>query len=379
MTVKRGANKTKGRVTLKDVARELGVAASTVSNAYNRPDQLSPALRDSVLQTAERLGYLGPDPTARSLRRGVTNTIGLVYPSPLSYTFTDPIAGLFVQGIALEVERQGYTLLLVGGEVDDDVSAQRSTKPTLATATTVQVDGFIVHCFASDDPVLEATLTRGLPIVMVDHHIDQHGNEAFSSVKIEDELGAKQAANHVLEHGHSQFGIISLEMTPKTRSGLATLDQQAAMTYTTTKIRLEGYRRAIERAGLDWETSAAVYETADNTPAEGELAAASLLAQTPQPTAILAMSDQLALGALTYIKRQGLDVPADVSVVGFDDMPGSIHASPPLTTVRQPHVDKGKHAGKLLLAQLQGDTSLASVTLPTKLIVRGSSGPAPQS
>jgi DNA-binding LacI/PurR family transcriptional regulator len=376
MTVKRGANKTKarGRVTLKDVARELGVAASTVSNAYNRPDQLSPALRDDVLRTAERLGYLGPDPTARSLRRGVTNTIGLVYPSPLSYTFTDPIAGLFVQGIALEVERQGYTLLLVGGAVDDDASAEKTSKPTLATATTVQVDGFIVHCFASDDPVLEATLTRGLPVVMVDHH----GNEAFSSVKIEDELGAKQAATHLLKLGHTQFGIISLEMTPQARSGLATLDQQAATTYTTTKIRLEGYRRAMERAGLDWETCAAVYETADNTPAEGELAAASLLAQTPRPTAILAMSDQLALGALACAKRQGLDIPSDVSIVGFDDMPGSIHASPPLTTVHQPHVDKGKHAGKLLLAQLQGDISLASVTLPTKLIVRGSSGPVPQ-
>src|SRR5690606_15894864 len=92
------------RVTIKDVAAALGVAQSTVSNAYNRPDQLSAELRERVLATAEAMGYQGPDPAARSLRRGVSNVIGVVYPSELSYAFTDPAAALFIEGIAREAE-----------------------------------------------------------------------------------------------------------------------------------------------------------------------------------------------------------------------------------------------------------------------------------
>src|SRR5690606_25501235 len=95
------------RATLKDIAKALGIAVSTVSNAYNRPDQLSEGLRATILETADRLGYTGPDPAARSLRRGVSNVIGVVYPGTLSYAFTDPAAALFIEGIAHEAEAAG--------------------------------------------------------------------------------------------------------------------------------------------------------------------------------------------------------------------------------------------------------------------------------
>src|SRR5690606_21420728 len=106
--------KAAGRVTLADIAAELGIARSTVSNAYNRPDQLSDDLRQKILAAAARLGYAGPDPAARSLRKGVRDVIGVVYPSELSYAFADPAAALFIEGIAHEVEAAGYGLLLIG-------------------------------------------------------------------------------------------------------------------------------------------------------------------------------------------------------------------------------------------------------------------------
>src|SRR5690554_5602608 len=101
------------KVTLKRIADELGIATSTVSNAYNRPDQLSKELREKILDTAHRLGYTGPDPAARSLRRGVSNALGVVYPSQLSYAFTDPAAALFIQGIAQQAEEEGFALVLI--------------------------------------------------------------------------------------------------------------------------------------------------------------------------------------------------------------------------------------------------------------------------
>ena len=100
--------KSKENITLKDIAKKLGVAASTVSNAYNRPDQLSESLRTKILGTAKELGYCGPDPMAANLRRGKAGAIGVVYPHPLSYTFTDPVATLFIQGVAEEAERSEF-------------------------------------------------------------------------------------------------------------------------------------------------------------------------------------------------------------------------------------------------------------------------------
>ena len=357
----------KQRATLKDIADSLGVARSTVSNAYNRPDQLSDALREKILETAAKLGYAGPDPAARNLRKGVTQSIGLLYPSPLSYAFTDPVSALFIQGIATEVEREGYTLLLVGGPAGDGIPSYP------VPATTANVDGFIVHCFADDDPLLEAALARHLPTVMVDNLTVEN----FPYVTVADAQGAAAAADHLIKLGHKRFGVISLELTPNAVGGVADSTQQQRAAYGPTRTRLEGYRNAIQQAGLAWDEQVTVIETLDNTHEEGRAAAATLLSLEPRPTAILAMSDQLALGALAEADAQNLIVPQDLSVVGFDDIPSAMRSRPPLTTVHQSHTDKGRQAGKLLLAQLRGKPQPESVTLETRLVIRDSSSTAP--
>lgn len=375
MPVKSSHASTKRRVTLKDIAKALDIAPSTVSNAYNRPDQLSEGLREKILATADALGYVGPNPMARSLRKGVTNTIGVVYPSSLSYAFTNPVAGLFVQGIALEVERQGYTLLLMGGEKGHKTSA------TPLAPTTANVDGFIVHCFAEGDDLLQAALARKLPTVLVDQ--PQEGERdrqvhQVASVGVDDEAGAYAAAKHVLELGHRHLGIVALELDLEPHQAIIDVLRQKQARYGPTRTRLQGYQRAVQEAGFVWEDTVRVFECCDNRPADGRQAAEVLIDSDLPPTAILAMSDQMALGVLEAARARDLRVPDDLSVVGFDDMPSAAQARPALTTVHQPHIDKGKHAGRLLLAQLQNGQGLEVVRLPTRLVVRQSTAAPPQ-
>lgn len=359
-----------GRVTLKDVADAVGVAPSTVSNAYNRPDQLSAALRERILATAAAMGYAGPDPKARSLRRGRSTTIGVVYPSRLSYAFTDPMAALFIQGVAEEVERHGYGLLLVGGPADDPAP----DAPAAAPVARAGVDGFVLHSFASDDPLLRVALGRGLPSVLVDNPTVTD----LPCVAIDDAAAAAAAARHVLGLGHRRLGILALELTLDAVGGIVGSARQAEARYRASRERLAGYAAAVREAGLSWERDVAVFESLDNSVDEGARGASLLRALERLPTALLAMSDQLAFGALAFAREAGLRVPDDLSVVGFDDVPSASRSTPPLTTVHQPTVRKGREAGRLLLAALRGERTSTCVWLPTRLVVRDSTGPAPR-
>src|SRR3954452_23089845 len=148
-------------VTLADVAAHLGVSRTTVSNAYNRPDQLSPKLRDRVLAAAPDPGYCGPDPMARGLRRGATGSLGLVFDQPLSYAFTDPAAALFLQGMATGLEEAGAALSIVPRMPE---GAERSAE----LVRSALVDGYILFCTAGDDARVRAVRGRGLPFVLVE-------------------------------------------------------------------------------------------------------------------------------------------------------------------------------------------------------------------
>ena len=346
-------------VTLTEVATHLGVAPSTVSNAYNRPDQLSPALRERVLATAAQLGYPGPDPIARSLRRGKAGAVGVVYLDHLSYAFADPAFVLFLQGVAAALEEARLSMLLIPG------SAREKQQPTAVSAAVI--DSIIIYSMPDDDPSVSAALERCLPAVLV----DGPRYEQTPFIGIDDEEAAQVAAKHLIDLGHRRIAVISLELSHSRRSGLADLSRQAASTYRNARSRLRGYTAAISAAGLPW-TNVAVYECAENVVAEGQRAAASLLSRTPRPTALLAMSDRLAFGAIEAARQQGLSIPGDLSVVGFDDVPEAAQMTPALTTIHQPHFEKGVQTGRLLLAQLQGEMSNTMLFLPTKIVIRSS-------
>ena len=347
------------RATLKQVAAEVGVSLATVSNAYNRPDQLSVELRERVFEAAERLGYAGPDAMARGLRRRRAGAIGVLYEDRLSYAFADPAAVLFLQGVSMSTEDAGLGLLLLSGApgTERDPEAVRGAV----------VDGFVVYSMSDGDPLVEAALERRLPSVVV----DQPRVSRLPFISIEDQSSARSVAEHLVSLGHRRFGVVSFAGSPDLFNGIVDITRQEAAAYEVTRARLLGYRSAFEAAGIRWE-DVPVYEHHESTTEAGRTAVKALLERDPHLTAILCLSDQLALGVLEALKSAGLSVPEDVSVAGFDDVPEASRSTPPLTTVHQPHVEKGLLAGRMLVAGIGGEESNRSESLPTHLVVRGS-------
>ncbi|GGS42878.1 substrate-binding domain-containing protein [Deinococcus knuensis] len=355
-----------GRVTLRDVARTLGVSVATVSNAYNRPDQLSEDLRRRVLQAARELGYNGPDPLARSLRRGRTGVLGVVYDAPLEYAFADPAAALFLGSVTRAVQHHDLNVLLLASPhaAPHPPAGAPAHDPT-GPVRSASVDGFIVYCAADDSPLLRAVLERGLPTVLV----DQERHDEAVNIGIDDAGGAQAAAEHLLSLGHRHLGVLCLELAEQRASGPVSPEREAQASYRTSDQRLRGYRAAI-RACPD----AALHptEAPHNTPQAGEALTLDLLRRHPDITAVLCMSDVLAQGALRAAASLGLRVPQDLSVTGYDDLPSSESLN--LTTVWQPTGDKGERVGQAILTLLAGQPA-QPVTLPTRLVVRGTTAP----
>jgi DNA-binding LacI/PurR family transcriptional regulator len=346
--------RTNNRVTLATVAEAVGVSRMTVSNAYNRPDQLSPELRDRVLAAARELGYAGPDPVASTLSRGKTGSVGLVLDYPLTIAFTDPGTVQFLHGVAAGCEEQALGLSLV----------PRIEGGGAALVQKALVDGFVMYCVPEEDPRMDAVRGRNLPYVRVDFD-PQPG---LIGVNVDDEGAARATAEHLVALGHRRIGIaLPHGLVP---DGTAPEAEEAAYHYVT-RSRLAGWRAGLEAGGIDW-SSVPVASGPGKLREGGRVAGARLLDRADRPTAIIALSDVLAVGVLEAARERGIGVPGELSVTGFDDVPEAARAVPPLTTVRQPHDRKGSEAVRLLLAPDSG-----SVVLPTELVVRASTAPAP--
>lgn len=350
------------RLTLTRVAEEVGVSAMTVSNAYNRPDQLSEALRERIFETAGKLGFHGPDPVGRSLRRQRTDVVGVLYSNPLSYAFGDPAAVSFLSGLSSVTEEADLGLLLVSATGGGLVAGRDSR-----AAAQAAVDGFVVYSMSEEEPLLAAALDRQLPIVVVDQPL----KERVPFVGFDDEAAARSTAEHLLDLGHERFAIVSFSLSPDGWEGVADLTRQERSAFRVSRLRLRGYRSALEDAGLRW-SEVPVYECPGSAKGLGRRAAEALLSSERRPTAILATSDQLALGIVAWATERKLSVPEDLSVVGFDDVPVAASVNPPLTTVHQDHAEKGVLAGRMLVAQLRNEDFPNAGLLPTSLVVRGS-------
>jgi DNA-binding LacI/PurR family transcriptional regulator len=344
--------------TLLDVARAAGVSRTTVSNAFNRPDQLSAELRERVLATARDLGYAGPNPMARMLRTGRAGAIGVVFSDRLTYAVTDPAAVAFLQGVA-EIGEQEDAALLILSAIDED-AARRVVRRAA-------VDGFIIYCLATETAVINAMLERGQPVVAV----DEPGFVDGPGVGIADRAGARQAAEHLVGLGHRRIAIVSMETRPDGYVGPLDAARRAGSVYAVTDERLAGYEAGLAAGGVDL-AALRIEERPCNSPHGARDAALALLSESPQPSAILAMGDIFALAAIDAAAALGLRVPDDLSVVGFDDIPLASQVTPPLTTVRQPLVEKGRIAAELLLGRRRSE---APIVLPTELIVRGTTAP----
>jgi DNA-binding LacI/PurR family transcriptional regulator len=209
--------------------------------------------------------------------------------------------------------------------------------------------------------------------------IDQPPRPGVSSITIDDVDGARQAAAHLLDLGHRHFAIITdrlgEERSRANVTGSRSPHELAEDSFFFTRRRFQGYREALEAKGVAWE-EVPIVERPDNNEAEGAAAMRTLLETPARPTAVLCITDRLALGALDAARQAGLAVPHDVSIVGFDDIPKAARAEPPLTTIRQALHEKGRLAGQALVGLLRGEAVAAHTDLPVRLTVRGSTGPA---
>lgn len=355
------------RVTLSTLAAELGVSLTTVSNAYNKPDQLSAELREQILTRAAELGFAGPHPGASSLRRGRAGAVGVLLGQPLSFAFSDPASVLLFDGVARAFQEHGVSLLLIpstGTAAADKLLVDRAV-----------VDAWLVYALADKDPVLAAVKARRQPVVVLDQP-DRAGLPVFAP---DDENGMRAITEHLLDLGHTEIAVVSTEFLRDGGSGPADLARQAMASAGSTGRRLAGARAAIEAAGLDWERIAVV-EAARNDQPAGSAAAEALLNGPRRPSAILAFTDQLALGVLQAARTAGLKVPTDLSVTGFDDIPAAAFAEPPLTTVNHEVAERGAAGAAAIMRWLaSGSAPRVGYRSAARLILRGSTDAPAQS
>jgi len=348
------------RATLASLAAELKVSRTTISNAYNRPDQLSDSLRERVLATAKRLGYAGPDPVARSLRTRKAGAVGLVITEPLTYSFSDPAALNFVAGLAQSCEEFGQGLLLVA------VGPNRRVTEGTASVLAAGVDGFVVYSAAGDDPYLQIVLQRRLPLVGVDQPKDVPG---ASQVGIDDRAAMRQIADYVVSLGHREIGLLSMRLLRDRHLGVVGPERLHASTFHVQSERIHGVRDAMAAVGLDPE-SLTVVESPDHTATSGGLAAQLALEANPRITALMCTADVLALSAMDHLRGHGKYVPGQMTVTGFDGVPEAMSRG--LATVSQPSLQKGRRAGELLR---RGDVNPTVEVLDTELIRGRTAGP----
>lgn len=352
-----------GRVRIADVARAAGVSKTAVSFALNSPERISAETARRIRSVAADLGYR-PDPVARMLTSGATSTIGILSPQPLGEVFSNPFFATFVEGVAATAENHGLSLLLIS-------PLHGSLSKAVGRAT---VDGMVVLGISGRDATVEALHRAGVPVVIVD--APAAANQP--AVEADDEEGACLAARHLAALGHRELLVLSVE--PPSTGGDVTEAPVAVR-------RMRGYRAGLAAFDVSLRPEQVIVAAA--TIEDGERATLDAWQAGSRPTAILAMSDAAAAGALQAAGQLSLRVPQDLSIVGFDDLPLARLTAPPLTTVHQPIRRKGEEAARLLVEALASrppsgprsgldaspGPSAPRRVLTTSLIVRGSTGP----
>jgi DNA-binding LacI/PurR family transcriptional regulator len=356
------------RPSIADVAREAGVSKASVSFAFNQPGRLRPETTDRIRAVAASLGYR-PHPVARILKQRRTMMLGVLTPQALPVVFANPWFCHLAEGIATGAAASGYGIAFIaplGG--------------SLASATgRALVDGIVCVGLSLDHPEVEALRAEGVPMVLA----DSDRVDGISSVEVDDEAGARLAADHLLALGHRDVVVLAVEapVYPRreTAGSTATAAPGVGSDYvggaSVVSRRIAGYRAAFRAASLDLPDDRIISGPA--TVEGGRACLRRAWASGLRPTGVLCMSDAIAIGALDAARELGLRVPGDLSVVGFDDIDFARFTEPSLTTVHQPIRRKGEEVAHLLLSTLgDGGATVEHRRMETRLVVRSSSGAA---
>lgn len=341
----KASKRSRGSATIDDVARAAGVSAMTVSRVINAKNNVRETTRAAVRKAIEELNY-SPNTAARTLAAGEATHIGLLYANPSAAYLSQFLVG------ALEGARKTGAHLVLEACEPEGASDQAETARAFLQSG---LDGIILPPPLSDSMAVHSEIAAaGMPMVTVAMGLPR--KEALN-VRIDDFAAAREVTTYLLDLGHRRIGFI-----------------RGHPSMTGSSERYRGFAAAIADAGLD-ETGAAV-EQGYFTYRSGLVAAERLLARDPRPTAIFASNDDMAAAAVNVAHRAGLDVPGDISVVGFDDTAPATTVWPELTTIRQPIAEMAKAAIELLISDLRNGRGGATETiLRHKLVVRDSSGP----
>lgn len=328
------------RPTLADVAARAGVSPSTASLAFSGTGPVSDATKERVLTAARELDYAGPDPRARSLRRGRSGIVGVVVEDRLREAFRDPVNIAMLDGVAEAIGAIDAAMLLLTDIVGKDASVE--TAPLDAVV--------LIGCSPKLGESIAVLARRGIPAVV----IEGHAGPDVPEIALDNRAATRLGAQHLRDLGHTDVAIVSLPLEADRPRGPLTPEREAATTSDTAIERIRGARDVFPDArGV---VAAASYVE------EGLIAGRQLLADPDtRPTAIIAQSDLLAAGVIRAAEELGLSVPDDLSVLGFDGVAVEGLAPYVLTTLDQPSSAKGRAAGDAVVALLAGERP-ASVT-----------------
>jgi DNA-binding LacI/PurR family transcriptional regulator len=334
----------RSRPTSADVARLAGVSRTTVSFVLNeRQDiRISPETRERVLQAASSLGY-HPNAPASQLARGASLTIGFVLRMDASQIASDALLPQVMNGLGDLAKGANYQVLL-----ESLPPAPGGYRRLLHSR---RVDGLIVSGPLVEDGELRRVYDDGFPVVVLGHS----GSPAAPSVDVDNVAAARSAVAYLVQNGHRAIAMIT----------------NAPLTYTSARDRVEGYKLALAEAGIEFDP--ALLAEGGFIAESGHTAMTALL-QRRSFTAAFVASDAVALGAMGATRAAGLRIPADISIIGFDDIPLAAHFDPPLTTVCVPAYSLGVTTGNVLLAQIRGEQVPQQTLLGTELRVRDSVG-----
>jgi LacI family transcriptional regulator len=341
-------------VTLRELAQRVGVNISTVSRVLNRDPgvRISTATRARILDVAAATGYR-PNRLARSLKLQRTHIVGMLIPD-----VTNPVFSALFRAVDDAASAAGYHVILCN--TDDTV---RRLEQHLDTLSEGHVDGLLVATARRDDPVLDTLRARRLPYVLVHRRRENPGD---CWVVPDDRQAAHLVVEHLRRLGHRRIAHIA---------GSAAVSRSVE--------RRAGFQEALTAAGLGEAVWVAAAGDVDETAGELGLTQLMTVPSERRPTAVFAANDLAALGVLSAAQRIGLRLPADLSVVGSDDIPAGWYAGPGLTTIRLPVQEMGRLATELLIRRIRGevppDAPPTQTTLPVELVVRGSTAaPAPR-
>ena len=332
--------------TLQDIAERLNLSTATVSRSLNNKPGVSIAVRQLVLKTAEEMNY-APNIAAQGLVTASTRTVGFVcvdHGMPLS---SDPFYLHVMRGAEQELARRGY-FVIVSSVYDEGIS----NATDLQILKEKRVDGLILAGpFFSQKFILSVKAT-GIPLVLVDNAMERNH---IDSVMVADEDAGCEVTAHLISHHHKKIVAIS---GPKS--------------WASNRARVAGYRRAME--ALNYPIM--VFHQPTTTEATGYAAMQAVFKDAPETTAVFAINDAMAWGAIRAARECGFSVPGDLAIVGFDDVDLSAHVSPPLTTMRVPKRQLGVLAGRRLVDLCKKHEEEAPVIslVAAELIVRRSCG-----